>query len=160
MMMLPPSDRDDELAALQAELELKDQLVERLSQEVLELARARVQQAEENASPSSQWRSRLESLSEQIAFYQEQIAIRDAQIERLRAREGKLSDRNRALEQIVRDLPQAYRQKYALRLRPIKAKLEKLSQENQQLSAQLQTGLAISIPDDSSGEAPDRPSQA
>lgn len=134
-----------EIAHLQGELQLRDQLVEQLSQELFRLVKKTPDAASQTVA-SEEYQSQLERLKAQIAdieeqvnFDQRQISHRDAEIEELRNKVNSLTKRNQTLEKMLQDLPQIYRQKFAERMKPVKAKVEQLQQENQQLQAQVQT---------------------
>ena len=84
-------------------------------------------------------REQLQAVEEQVSFYQEQIANRDAEVYQLRQSVQELTDRSRMLEQVVQELPGVYRQKFAERIEPIKEKLDQLQKENRQLHTELQS---------------------
>lgn len=134
-----------EIAHLKGELQLRDQLVEQLSQELFRLvkktpdAASQTVASEEYQSQVERLKAQIADIEEQVNFDQRQISHRDAEIEELRNKVKTLTKRNQTLEKMLQDLPQIYRQKFAERMKPVKAKVEQLQQENQQLQAQVQT---------------------
>lgn len=147
-------DLQTEIAQLRQELQIRDQLVDQLSQELFQLIQGHPEWVSPvPATPSQvgfteeleQLRQQLQSLGQQIGFYQEQIAHRDAEMMQLRQvnqilqeSQQDLTQRNQKLEQLVQDLPEVYRQKFSQRLSQVKEKLAALEQENNELKAQLQ----------------------
>ncbi|MFB2919902.1 Npun_F5560 family protein [Aerosakkonema funiforme] len=134
-----------EVFHLREELQLRDQLVQQLSQELFRLVKGNTtflpapELSERNQSQMLALREQLQGVEQQVAFYQQQIADRDAEIYHLRQTVQELTDRSRMLEQVVQELPQIYRQKFAERLGPVKEKLAQLQRENRQLHAELQS---------------------
>jgi len=134
-----------EVARLRQELTVRDQLVRQLSQELFRLVRGHVSSASASEvpdadSPEAQMlKSQLQGVEQQVTFYQEQIAARDSEIHQLRQSVGELTDRSRMLEQVVQELPQVYRRKFAERMIPFKEKVINLHQENRRLHAELQS---------------------
>lgn len=134
-----------EITHLKGELQLRDQLVEQLSQELFRLVKktpdvtSQTVAPEEYQSQVDRLKAQIADIEEQVNFDQRQISHRDAEIEELRQKVKTLTERNRTLEQMLQDLPQIYRQKFAQRMKPVKEKVEQLQQENQQLQAQVQT---------------------
>jgi len=138
-------DLQTEVARLREELQMRDSLVQQLSQELFRLVKGNAnflpdpeasdrQQAEVRAL-----REQLQGVEEQVSFYQEQIGDRDRNIYQLRETVQELSDRSKMLEQVVQELPQVYRQKFAERMEPVKEKVAQLQQENRRLHAELQS---------------------
>jgi vacuolar-type H+-ATPase subunit D/Vma8 len=84
-------------------------------------------------------REQLQDVEQQVTFYQEQIASRDSEIYQLRQSVQELTDRSRMLEQVVQELPEIYRQKFAERMAPVREKVAMLQRENRQLHAELQS---------------------
>lgn len=134
-----------EVNHLQEELNMRDQLVQQLSQELFRLVRGNVnvlpspEVSEQHLGEMRKLREQLQGVEEQIASYQEQIAERDTEIYQLRQTVQELTDRSRMLEQAVQELPNIYRQKFAERIVPIKEKVSHLQRENRQLHAELQS---------------------
>lgn len=134
-----------EITHLKAELQLRDQLVDQLSQELFRLINNRSQvNSQPTTSDNHQWqldslKAQMANIEEQVSLDQRQIANRDAEIQELRTQVKTLTERNRSLEQMLQDLPQIYRQKFAQRIKPVKQKVEQLQQENQQLHSKVQT---------------------
>ena len=134
-----------EVARLREELQLRDQLVQQLSQELFRLVKGNANFApvpalsEEQQVGMRNLQEQLQSVEQQLAFYQEQISSRDAEIYQLRQSVQELTDRSRMLEQVVQELPQVYRKKFAERMIPVREKVASLQQENRQLHAELQS---------------------
>jgi chromosome segregation ATPase len=136
-----------EVAHLREELTLRDQLVQQLSQELFRLVKGNTsaqlapppdfserQQAEIRAL-----REQLQTVEQQVGFYQEEIATKDGEIYQLRQSVQELTDRSQMLEQVVQDLPQVYKEKFEQRLLPLKEKIALIQRENRQLHAELQS---------------------
>lgn len=134
-----------EVVRLREELQMRDGLVQQLSQELFRLVKGNA-----SASPSPDLsehqmaeiralREQLKSVEEQVSFYQDQIADRDSQIFQLKQSVQELTDRSRMLEQVVEELPKIYRQKFAERIAPVKEKVAQIQRENRQLHAELQS---------------------
>nr|WP_234488887.1 Npun_F5560 family protein [Oxynema sp. CENA135] len=134
-----------EVARLREDLQMKDQLVQQLSQELFRLVKSNAnpilnqQVPEEYLEQMRLLREQMQGFEEQVDFYQEQIANRDGEIYQLRQSVQELTDRSRMLEQVVQELPEIYRAKFAERMAPVKEKVEKLQRENRQLHAELQS---------------------
>lgn len=134
-----------EMIRLQEELQMRDQLVQQLSQELFRLVKGNTQfmpspeLSEKHQAEVRALREQLQGFEQQVTFYQEQISARDSEIYQLRQSVQELTDRSRMLEQVVQELPNVYRQKFAERMAPIKEKVMALQQENRQLHAELQS---------------------
>lgn len=134
-----------EVSHLREELQLRDQLVQQLSQELFRLVKGNTgflpspEVSERHQAEIQALQEQLHGVEQQVTFYQEQIAERDVEIYQLRQSVQELTDRSRMLEQVVQELPQIYRQKFAERLAPVKEKLIALQRENRQLQAELQS---------------------
>ena len=130
-----------ENAQLREELHMRDQLVQQLSQELFRLVKGKTTVApqpevsERSKAQSQALREQLQGVEQQVTFYQEQIAERDAEINQLRQSVQELTDRSRMLEQVVQELPSVYREKFAERMEPVKEKVAMLQKENRQLHA-------------------------
>jgi chromosome segregation ATPase len=140
-----PQETHAEVVRLTEELQMRDNLVQQLSQELFRLVKGNA-----NYLPSPQvndrhlaevraLREQLHGVEQQVSFYQDQIGDRDAEIYQLRHTVTELTDRARMLEQVVQEIPNVYRQKFEERLSPIKEKLTALQKENRQLNAELQS---------------------
>jgi chromosome segregation ATPase len=135
----------NEASRLREELQLRDQLVQQLSQELFRLVKGNTnfmpqpEVSERHQAEIQVFREQLQEVEEQVKFYQEQLSVRDADIYQLRQSVQELTDRSRMLEQVVQELPNIYRQKFAERMAPIKEKVERLQRENRQLHAELQS---------------------
>jgi chromosome segregation ATPase len=134
-----------EVSRLREELQMRDQLVQQLSQELFRLVKGNAtfmpkpELSERHLAELRLLREQLQDVEQQVTFYQEQISARDAEIYQLRQSVQELSDRSRMLEQVVQELPQLYRQKFAERMIPVREKVSQLQRENRQLHAELQS---------------------
>ncbi|NEQ30117.1 MAG: hypothetical protein F6K04_03805 [Leptolyngbya sp. SIO4C5] len=139
------SENQQEIAQLQAELQMRDQLVQQLSQELFRLVKGNAnfmpsaEMSEQHQAEVRALREQLQGVEQQVAFYQGQIEDRDSEIYQLRQTVQELTDRSRMLEQVVQELPKVYRQKFADRMQLVKEKVAKVQQENRQLQAELQS---------------------
>lgn len=134
-----------EVARLREELQMRDNLVQQLSQELFRLVKGNSnfmpspEVSERHLAEVRALREQLKGVEQQVSFYQEQIAERDTEIFQLRQSVQELTDRSRMLEQVVQELPKIYREKFAERLAPIKEKVMMIQRENRQLHAELQS---------------------
>jgi chromosome segregation ATPase len=134
-----------EISQLRQELQLRDQLVQQLSQELFRLVKGNTNfmpqrsEPERDLSQLHALREQLQAVEQQVTFYQEQITARDAEIYQLRQSVQELTDRSRMLEQVVQELPQIYRRKFEERMAPVREKVTMLQRENRQLQAELQS---------------------
>ncbi|BAZ52980.1 hypothetical protein I8748_07845 [Nostoc sp. CENA67] len=134
-----------EVSQLRQELQLRDQLVQQLSQELFRLVKGNTNFMPQRAEPDidlsqlQALREQLQAVEQQVTFYQEQITTRDAEIYQLRQSVQELTDRSRMLEQVVQELPQIYRRKFEERMIPVREKVATLQRENRQLQAELQS---------------------
>ncbi|AFY71199.1 hypothetical protein Pse7367_2947 [Thalassoporum mexicanum PCC 7367] len=138
---LPQSD----LTHLQQELQQKDLLVQQLSEELFRLVKGNVaftpskEVAEQHQTELLELRKKVASLEQQLANTHTKLHDRDLEIVNLRQKVEEFSDRNKALDKAVDELPIMYRNKFAERMVPIKAKVEMLQKENRQLHMELQS---------------------
>lgn len=133
-----------EISHLQENLQLRDQLVEQLSQELFRLIKDITTEPQTDSEPNHQGKidqlhEHLQETEQQVEFYQEQISVRDEEIYQLRQCVQELTDRSRMLEVVVQQLPNIYRQKFSEKLVPIRDKVVKLQQENQRLNSEIQS---------------------
>ena len=134
-----------EASRLKEELQLRDQLVQQLSQELFRLVKGNAdfmpqpEVSERHKAEMSLLREQLQEVEKQVTFYQEQITGRDGEIYQLRQSVQELTDRSRMLEQVVQELPNIYRQKFSERMVSVREKVERLQRENRQLHAELQS---------------------
>lgn len=134
-----------EVARLREELQMRDNLVQQLSQELFRLVKGNAnflpspEVSERHLAEVRALREQLQGVEQQVTFYQEQIADRDTEIYQLRQSVQELTDRSRMLEQVVQELPKIYRQKFAERMAPIREKVALIQRENRQLHAELQS---------------------
>ena len=134
-----------EVARLREELQMRDQLVQQLSQELFRLVKGNAglvptpEVSDRHQVEMQVLRDQLQEVEHQVAFYQEQMNERDAEIYQLRQSVQELGDRSRMLEQVVQDLPGVYRRKFEERMASVKEKIAQLQQENRNLQAELQS---------------------
>lgn len=134
-----------EVARLREELEMRDQLVQQLSQELFRLVKGdqnflpMPEVAEQHQEEVRSLRDQMHHLEEQVTFYQAQIEERDAETHHLRQTTQALTDRTRMLEQVVQELPRIYKEKFAERMNAVKDRVAKIQQENRELQAELQS---------------------
>lgn len=134
-----------EVSRLREELQMRDQLVQQLSQELFRLVKGNAnfmpkpEVSERHLAEMRALREQVQQVEQQVTFYQEQISSRDGEIYQLRQTVQELTDRSRMLEQVVQELPQIYRQKFAERMQPVREKVAMLQRENRQLHAELQS---------------------
>jgi len=138
-------DLQQEVSHLREEIQMRDQLVQQLSQELFRLVKGNTsfmpspEVSERHLGEMRALREQLQGVEQQVTFYQEQITTRDTEIYQLRQSVQELTDRSRMLEQVVQELPRVYKEKFAERLAPVKEKLSMLQRENRQLHAELQS---------------------
>ncbi|MBE9200098.1 MULTISPECIES: Npun_F5560 family protein [unclassified Nodularia (in: cyanobacteria)] len=134
-----------EVSQLRQELQLRDQLVQQLSQELFRLVKGNTNFIPQRSEPEydlSQLQAlqeQLQAVEQQVTFYQEQITTRDTEIYQLRQSVQELTDRSRMLEQVIQELPQIYRRKFEERMAPVREKVATLQRENRKLQAELQS---------------------
>jgi chromosome segregation ATPase len=134
-----------EINLLKVELEHKDLLVQQLSEELFRLVKGNtaflpnVEVHEQHAEEMRFLEQKLAMVEHQLMATQAQIQERDREAVELRQTIQDMSDRNRMLEQVVQELPNIYRAKFAERIVPIKQKIEALQKENRQLHIELQS---------------------
>ncbi|MGQ4650033.1 Npun_F5560 family protein [Lyngbya aestuarii] len=134
-----------EVSRLREELQLRDQLVQQLSQELFRLVKGNAnflpppEVSERHQAQMRLLQEQLQDVEHQVKFYQEEISGRDGEIYQLRQSVQELTDRSRMLEQVVQELPQIYRQKFAQRMAPVREKVAMLQRENRQLHSELQS---------------------
>ncbi len=134
-----------EMSKLRQDLQLRDQLVQQLSQELFRLVKGNTnfmpqpEVSERYLNQMHALQEQLQAVEQQVSFYQEQIAARDTEIYQLRQSVQELTDRSRMLEQVVQELPQIYRRKFEERMAPVREKVTLLQRENRQLQAELQS---------------------
>ena len=134
-----------EINLLKVELEQKDLLVQQLSEELFRLVKgntAFLPSTEFHEQHSDEMRflsKKLAMVENQLIATQAQVKERDREAVALRQEIQEMGDRNRMLEQVVQELPNIYRAKFAERIMPIKQKIESLQKENRQLHIELQS---------------------
>jgi len=134
-----------EINLLKVDLEQKDLLVQQLSEELFRLVKGNTAFLP-NAEVHEQHSEEMRCLAEKLALVENQLILsqslihdRDREALELRHTVQEMSDRNRMLEQVVQELPNIYRAKFAERIVPIKQKIEALQKENRQLHIELQS---------------------
>ncbi len=144
LTQLKTSDSQLEMVRLREELQMRDQLVQQLSQELFRLVKGNQDflpspdVSERHQAEVRALREQLQGVEKQVAFYQEQIESRDEELHRMRQTVEELTDRTRMLEQVVQELPKIYKQKFAERMLVVKNRVAHIQQENRQLNAELQ----------------------
>jgi chromosome segregation ATPase len=134
-----------EVAQFREELNIRDRLVQQLSQELFRLVkdptdyapRTGVNGGEDYRAEVILLREQLQGVEQQVVLHQEQLQLRDFEIHQLRQTVRDLQDRGQMLEQVIRELPKIYTRKFAERLAPIKTKIMELQNDNLQLQAEL-----------------------
>jgi regulator of replication initiation timing len=144
-MSVNAADLQQEINLLKAELDQKDLLVQQLSEELFRLVKgnaAFLPNPEIHGQHTEEMRllaDKLSGVEKQLIASQAIIQERDREAVELRQTIQEMSDRNRMLEQVVQELPNIYRAKFAERIVPIKQKIEALQKENRQLHIELQS---------------------
>ncbi|WP_313898099.1 Npun_F5560 family protein [Nodosilinea sp. LEGE 07298] len=139
------NEQQAEIARLESELAIRDQLVQQLSQELFRLVKGNAgfvpspEVSEQHQAEMSALRDQLRGVEKQIDFYQGQLEERDSEVLQLRQTVQELTDRTRMLEQVVQELPTVYRQKFADRMAAVKQRVAEIQRENRQLQAELQS---------------------
>jgi len=134
-----------DVARLETELSLRDQLVQQLSQELFRLVKGNAgfvpspDIADQRQAEVQALRQQLAGVEQQVDFYQTQLDEREAEILQLRQTVQELTDRSRMLEQVVQDLPNVYRQKFGEKMAVVKQRVAEIQQENRTLRAELQS---------------------
>ncbi len=134
-----------EVARFRDELNIRDRLVQQLSQELFRLVKEPTDYAPRTGITGGTdyraevrlLREQLQGVEEQVILHQEQLQLRDFEIHQLRQTVRNLQERGQMLEQVIRELPKIYTRKFAERLAPIKTKIMELQSENRQLQAEL-----------------------
>ncbi len=134
-----------EVVRLKEELEMRDQLVQQLSQELFRLVKGNQdflptpEVSEQHQQEVRSLRDQMHKLEEQVIFYQTQIEERDLETQHLRQTNQELTERTRMLEQVVQELPRIYKEKFAERMSAVKDRVARIQQENRELQAELQS---------------------
>ncbi|MGB3787764.1 MAG: Npun_F5560 family protein [Phormidesmis sp.] len=134
-----------EVVRLKEELEMRDQLVQQLSQELFRLVKGNQdflptpEVSEQHQQEVRSLRDQMHKLEEQAIFYQTQIEERDSETQHLRQTNQELTERTRMLEQVVQELPRIYKEKFAERMSAVKDRVARIQQENRELQAELQS---------------------
>jgi len=144
-MVTGMTEQHTEIARLEAELEMRDQLVQQLSQELFRLVKGNAgfmpspEMSEQHQAEVRALRDQVRGVEKQIDFYQEQLEERDSEVVQLRQTVQELTDRTRMLEQVVQELPTVYRQKFSERMTEVKQRVASIQRENRRLQAELQS---------------------
>lgn len=134
-----------EVSRLKDELDVRDQLVQQLSQELFRLVKGNAgavpinEMSEQQRAEVRKLREQLQTVEQQVASYQAQLSGRDAEVFELRQTVQELTERSRMLEQVVQELPNVYRKKFAERLSSVRDRVTQLQRENRRLHAELQS---------------------
>lgn len=134
-----------EIARLQDELQMRDELVQQLSRELFRLVKGNAgfmpspEVSEQHQAEVRALRDQLHGVEQQVAFYQTQLEDRNSEVVQLRQTVQELTDRTRMLEQVVQELPKVYRQKFEERMEAVRSRVSHLQRENRQLQAELQS---------------------
>ncbi|MEI6428862.1 MAG: Npun_F5560 family protein [Pseudanabaena sp. ELA607] len=136
----------DEIVQLKQELEQRDLLVQQLSEELFRLVKGNTafmpnaeQSSPADAAAIRDLQEKLTAVEAQLSLSESLIQKRDQEIFNLRQNVQELTDHAKMLEQIVQEMPNVYRAKFAERMVPIKQKVESLQRENRQLHIELQS---------------------
>jgi chromosome segregation ATPase len=135
----------EEIGQLKKELEQRDLLVQQLSEELFRLVKGNSafipsqEISEQHAESVKVLTNKLANIEDQLFVAHSQLMDRDREIIDLRQAVQELTDRTKMLEQVVQELPNVYRNKFAERMVPIKQKVEALQKENRQLHIELQS---------------------
>ncbi len=124
---------------LLAELELKDQLIEQLSQEIFRLVKVNLKLQTETAAAFPSTSQQGENETQKFLPEEEQVKLYKEEIMQLRETITNLTEHNQKLEKLLEQLPQLYRNKFSAKMVKVKEKIEVLQQENKQLYAELQS---------------------
>lgn len=142
---LSTASAQSEIVRLKEELEMRDQLVQQLSQELFRLVKGNQdflptpEVSEQHEEEVRSLREQMHKLEQQVTFYQGQIEERDTESHQLRQTAQELTDRTRMLEQVVQELPRIYKEKFAERMSAVKDRVARIQQENRELQAELQS---------------------
>ena len=142
---LSPQQLQAEIGRLKEEIDMRDRLVEQLSQELFRLVEGSAKLAPSADLSSGQQkhvqmlRTQLEEVEKQVEFYQAQIEQRDTELYAQRQAVQELTDRASTLERVVQELPEIYKEKFSERLQPVEERVAQLQRENRQLHAELQS---------------------
>ncbi|MDB9528870.1 hypothetical protein PN498_22950 [Oscillatoria sp. CS-180] len=135
-----------EVARLQEELQMRDELVQQLSRELFRLVKGNAGVVPATNESSEQYqaevralREQLQGVEQQVTFYQGQLEERNGEVVQLRQTVQELTDRTRMLEQVVQELPKVYRQKFEDRMGSVRDRVKTLQNENRRLQAELQS---------------------
>jgi chromosome segregation ATPase len=138
-----------EVQQLRQELNQRDLLVQQLSEELFRLVKDNAgmtpnpeivkHQTQAQEQMVQQLSQKLAATQEELSHTQMLLHAHQQEAENLRQENASLSDRAKELEQIVEDLPNVYRAKFAERMLQIKDKVEMLQKENRQLHGELQS---------------------
>jgi chromosome segregation ATPase len=134
-----------EVSRLRDELQVRDRLLQQLSQEMFRLVKGNAKLAAKPDFSQRQVRAislfgeQIENVEQQVELYQQQIDTRDTEIENLQESVQQLTTRSQMLERLLQQLPQIYQHKFAQRLVQVRDKVSTLQRENRQLHAKLQS---------------------
>ena len=134
-----------EVAHLREELNMRDQLVQQLSQELFRLVKGNASAtpnpalSERQQAEMRSLQDQLQNVEEQVTFYQDQITERDTDLQQIRRSMQEMTERSRMLEQVVQELPRVYHEKFEQRMTLVREKVAMIQRENRQLHAELKS---------------------
>jgi hypothetical protein len=128
-----------ENSRLLAELELKDQLIEQLSQEIFRLVKVNLKLQTESVISDSPADEKIDKTTSNLLKQEQQANLYQEEIIKLQETVTNLTARNQTLEKLLEELPLVYKEKFAAKMATVKEKIEMLQQSNNQLYAELQS---------------------
>lgn len=129
----------EENLRLLAELDLKDQLIEQLSQEIFRLVKINLKLQTETIVNQSSPNETRDKTTQDLLKEEQQANLYQEEIVKLQETVTNLTKRNQTLEKFLEELPRVYREKFSAKMVSIKEKIEILQRENSQLYAELQS---------------------
>jgi DNA repair exonuclease SbcCD ATPase subunit len=124
---------------LLAELDLKDQLIEQLSQEIFRLVKINLKLQTETLVSDQDQAPEREKTTQNLLKEEQQASLYQEEIIKLQETVTNLTERNQTLEKLLEELPVVYREKFSAKMATVKAKIETLQRSNKQLYAELQS---------------------
>jgi predicted nucleic acid-binding Zn-ribbon protein len=131
-----------ELVYLQEELEVRDQLIQQLSEELFRLIQTSSYFSSDTdviALPEAQSSVDVPPLEAEDTWsdYNDELAAKDAEIYQLRQIIEELKDRCLRMETVIQEFPNVYRRKFSERMETIRTKITDLQAENRSLRVEL-----------------------
>ncbi|KGF74039.1 hypothetical protein DO97_00560 [Neosynechococcus sphagnicola sy1] len=121
-----------EIAYLQEELQIRDQLVQQLSQELFRMVKGNSQFMTGSCRSG-------EADHDGPAIQEQVTAPNNGEIYQLRQSVQELTERCQMLEQVIQEFPQIYRRKFTERMQVVKERISLLQRENRRLHSELQS---------------------